>query len=85
MTDFNLSERINDKSRLNKDISESRNFYYEEDVEEFVKLLEEFIERRAKTLSLNLNNPRIDWKLSGITELSNILYRIDELWGKAEE
>ena len=68
--EFNLSERlIKCDSQL-----------LAEDVKEFIKRLKEFINRRAKGIELNKNNPRasIDW---AIIELSNVLYYLDKLAG----
>lgn len=49
---------------------------------QFVEELEDFIKQRAKTLELNKNNPRMNWKTAGTTELSNCLYQIQTLADK---
>jgi len=55
--------------------------YEEGDVREFINNLKEFIISRKTTLELNKNNPSIDWKTTGTTELSNVLFQLDKLAG----
>ena len=49
---------------------------------EVVRELKEFISKRAKGLEFNKNNPRMNWKTAGQTELSNVLFKLDEVFGE---
>jgi len=56
--------------------------YLKEDVKEFIRRLKDFVISRNKNIEINKNNPRINWKTIGTTELSNVLFEIDKLAGE---